>query len=129
MKICSLNKNSAINNKISSCSSSRDRDNDAKNGHTKIHKRCNSMQKILHSRQNIILLQNKMAKVNIRRLLISVSDGAGSNETRDPSEWQDVLASLSLSERLGLFWILVARLPFRTFRDAISRSREVLCPP
>jgi len=128
MKICSLNKNNAINKKFSSCSS-RHRDNDAKNGYTKIHKRRNSTQKIQYSRQNSILLPNKRANVNIRRLLISVSEGAGSNETRDPSEWQDVLASLSLSERLGLFRILVARLPFRTFRDALSGSPEVLCPP
>jgi len=55
----------------------------------------------------------------IPRLLTSVSDGAGSNETREPSEWQDTFASLSVSERLELFRFFVERFARRTFRDVL----------
>ena len=65
---------------------------------------------------------------NIPRLFSSVSDGAGSNETRDPSDWLDTFASLSLSERLELFLHFVVRLPRCTFREVLSRTCRVLWP-
>ena len=59
-----------------------------------------------------------------------MSDDAGSNETREPSEWHDAFASLSVSERLEEFLFFVERFARRTFRDVLCRAGdgEVLRP-